>query len=187
MAKIGKLEIKTPRPDSRIRVVKLPGHRLSIEHFFPSNWEHVKAIGRSDFVRSKIGRKPTFVRKNLSRKNATKLTLTSEARLAAHIKQLEIPRLSVEAPLALLLHPSGQNSAIYRELKGEPYHSLEHLRMFDECGYIRRELQKHGIEPGDIQWFSDKGKITLIDIEHFTVSDELKKKLGLRYIGPVYD
>lgn len=187
MVKIGKLEVKTPRPDSRIRVVKLPGHKLGIEHFLPSNWEVVKVMRRSVFVRSKIGRRPTFVRKNLSRNNSTKLTLTSEARLAAHIKRLRIPRISVEAPLALLLHPSGQNSAIYRELKGEPHHSLEHLKLFDELGYIRRELQKRGIEPADIQWFSHKGKITLFDIEHFTVSEKLKRKLGLRYVTPSYD
>jgi hypothetical protein len=103
MVKIGKLEVKTPRPDSRIRVVRLPGHELDIEHFFPSNWEILRVMRRSVFVRSNLGQRPRFVKKDVSRNiSSIRLTPTSEAKLALHIRRLRLPRINAEAPLAVL-------------------------------------------------------------------------------------
>ncbi len=186
MAKIGTLEVRTAGTGAnRVKVVKLPGHEFPIEHFLPENYESEKEIGyvgndlisRATYVTSRIGSKPTFVKKQRSRFRITKLSPLSEVRLVAHINALNIPGIKAEQPLAAIIRGMGEHGAIYRKLEGKIQDNIQKI----DAKKIRIKLEEHGIETGDLQWFADSGSFTLFDLEHFKVSEALRKKLGLKY------
>ncbi len=176
MAKIGSLEVRTiGKGKDRVKVVKLPGNHLPIEHFFPENHEQLGAERRVTFIRSKIGRNPIFVKKTERNYGSLHLDAFSELKLARHINALGIRGLHAEAPLAAIIHTGTEKqSVIYRKITGNAY-----------SGWARdleKKLVEHGIIPNDVQYFEHGNTITLIDLEAFKVSDELKKKLKLKYV-----
>ncbi|MDP3742353.1 MAG: hypothetical protein Q8R15_03495 [Candidatus Micrarchaeota archaeon] len=185
MVKIGTLEVRTVKtPMGRVKVVKLPGHEYPIEHFLPENYERERKIGynilgksRATYVTSRIGSKPTFVKKQSNLFGLSRLNPLSEVRLATHINALNIPGIKAEQPLAVIMHSTGAHSAIYRKLEGKMQTMLFEPT---NAAKIRIELKKHGIIVGDLQWFADKGQTTLFDLEYFGVSEVLRKKLGLK-------
>ena len=183
MARIGKLEVRTiGAGKNRIKVVKLPGHRFSIEHFLPENHKQCLTIKRATWIESKVGIRPTFIKKKPLAERVREYALTpfSELRLARYINNLKIPDIRAEEPLAVILHSSGEHEIIYREITGDKMFRDEEKQK-QEAAKITAELDRHGIHGEDKQWFRHKKGITLFDLEHYSTSAELRRKIGLKY------
>ncbi len=178
-ARIGTLEVRRLFQDRRTRVVKFPGNNLKIEHFFPQNHIYIGKTQRATFIRSRLGSRPRLVKKEISRNASTKLEPISEARLATYINGLKIRKIRAEVPLAAIMHINGNHSVIYRHYNLEDDEAASKA----EKEHLKSELRKHGVEIFDAQWVMKRGRITLYDIEQFQVSEELKKKLGLKYVS----
>ncbi|MFH0713144.1 MAG: hypothetical protein V1722_01290 [Candidatus Micrarchaeota archaeon] len=181
MTKVNALEVRKPYAHTNTRIVKLPGHEISIEHFLPENYEILEIRKRAAIARSKIDPALKFVIKEKSRNKSYKLEPISEARLASHINNLQIPGITAEEPLAVILGSDKKHKIVYQYAEGQHSSALYARPATFEERHAQAELEKHGITPHDTQWFSHSKGITLTDIEHFEVTDELRKKLKLKY------
>lgn len=164
---------------NRTRVVRLPGHEFDIEHFFPQNHKPVLNIGRAVFIRSNIGDRPEFIKKQ-SGSTHRNLSLLSEVKLAAYINSLNIQGINAEPPLAVIMQKQRKH-AVFRKVADTSTDEENWDSHGTKALEIERILAPHGITPVDSQWFRHSKGITLFDLEQFEVSDELRKKLGLRY------
>ncbi len=177
LAKIGALEVKTfGTGPNRTKVIRLPGHEFDIEHFFPQNHKPVLTISRAVFIQSNIGDRPEFVKKR-SGSTRMNLALLSEMKLAAYINSLNIEGITAEQPLAVI-YTKQRKHAVFRKVNAGVENWDSHGAKALE---IKRILSAYGITPVDSQWFRHPKGVTLFDLERFEVSDELRKKLKLRY------
>ncbi len=181
---------------NRAKVVLFPGHEFEIGHFFPENLLYAGAyLGhrqRVQVVASKFKEKPVkfwrwtirtertpFIAKTDRRASMSVLDAPSEARLARFVRQLKIPGVHVEEPLAAILRPGREHEVIYRPLiefeKPTELHQQTMQRLFEK-------LKEHGISPGGlVQWFPGKnGTVHLFDLEEWGTTTEARQKLNLR-------
>ncbi len=184
MRKIGQLEIRTVGTGkNRTRVALLPGHKYRIEHFLPQNQEAIRQLSQRVFVfRTKYRRTPftlfrrKFIVKGEDTRRSNTLTPVSEARLAMYINSLKLRGIHVEQPLAVIQR-NGKTEVVYRKINLGV--GLDHESRFTRRRIDR--LREHGIYPDDEQPVLGLGKIYFIDLEYWKVTEELKKKLKLRY------
>lgn len=167
------------------KIVLLPGHEFSIEHFLPENLvvfskDNVGLdFSRAQAMRSRIGQATFYVKRMHFSLGETSPSLqaTSEAKLARHINSLHLPHIQVEEPLAIHLAKDREKSTVfYRPVKMTGWCVRSKMK-----SKIMDELEEHGIYADDLQVVhASDGSHHIIDIEKWKVSPELGKKLHLK-------
>lgn len=152
---------RVPTVHGTTRVVLLPGHEFPIEHFLPQNLQRVRYLvdnkrvwlARSSFKPGNkwlalIKRKKEFIEKRRRRSSSITLDMPSEARLARHLRGLDLPGVEFEEPLAVILQANGDHRTVYRKFQPSSKETITHRENARRLG---QKLDKLGLRTPNLQ------------------------------------